>query len=179
MIELKTERLILRPFEESDLDVMAGLMADMDFMRFSLGVLSREKTAAFLEKVRARDRAGLPSQFALLLRARDQLIGYCGFFAQVVDDVEELEIGYRLRPDCWGQGLATEAARAVRDYGFNELKLARLISLIHPDNAASKRVAEKNGMIPEKETVFRGFPTIVYSISRWPDQASQQPGDAG
>ena len=164
MMELKTKRLILRPFGESDLDDMAALMANADFMRFSLGLFSREQTAAFLEKVRKRDQEGLPSQFAVVLRADQRLIGYCGFFAQIVDDVEEIEIGYRLHPDCWGQGLATEAARAVRDFGFGELKLPRLISLIHPDNVASKRVAEKNGMTPEKETVFRGFPTIVYSV---------------
>jgi ribosomal-protein-alanine N-acetyltransferase len=64
------------------------------------------------------------------------------------------------------QGLATEAARAVRDHAFDHLQLPRVISLIHPDNIASRRVAEKNGMTPEKETIFRGFPTIVFGISR-------------
>jgi len=179
MLTMNTPRLLLRPFGDDDLEEMAGLMANTDFMRFSLGIFSREQTAAFLEKVRKRDREGLPSQFAVVLRANERLIGYCGFFAQIVDGVEEIEIGYRLHPDFWGQGLATEAARAVRDFGFDELKLPRLISLIHPDNVASKRVAEKNGMTPEKETVFRGFPTIVYSISRGQQQATTKPDDAG
>ena len=171
MAVLQTPRLILRPFSEGDLDEMSVLMANADFMRFSLGVFSREQTAAFLEKVRARDREGLPSQFGVVFRAGGRLIGYCGFFSQIVDDVEELEIGYRIHPDYWGRGIATEAARAVRDHGFDDLKLPRLISLIHPENLPSKRVAEKNGMTPEKETVFRGFPTIVYSISRVQHQA--------
>jgi ribosomal-protein-alanine N-acetyltransferase len=179
MIVLQTPRLILRSFIDGDLDEMSALMANRDFMRFSLGVFSREQTAAFLEKVQARDGNGLPSQFALLSRPDERLIGYCGFFSQIVDDLEELEIGYRLHPDYWGQGLATEAARAVRDYGFDELKLPRLISLIHPENVASRRVAEKNGMTPEKETVFRGFPTIVFSISRAQHYATTEPGDAG
>jgi RimJ/RimL family protein N-acetyltransferase len=160
---LKTSRLLLRSFTGDDLDRMAELMADQDFMRFSLGAFSREQTAGFLEKVRARDRAGLPSQFAVIFAQNTRLIGYCGFFPQVVDEIEELEIGYRLDPAYWGCGIATEAARAVRDHGFDDLKLSRLISLIHPDNLASRRVAEKNGMTPEKETVFRGFPTIVFS----------------
>ena len=142
---------------------MAALMADKDFMLFSLGVFSREQTAGFLDRVRARDREGLPSQFGVVVREEDRLVGYCGFFPQIVDGIEELEIGYRLDPAYWGRGLATEAARAVRAYGFGDLKLPRLISLIHPDNHASRRVAEKNGMTPEKETVFRGFPTIVFS----------------
>jgi ribosomal-protein-alanine N-acetyltransferase len=166
MIVLQTPRLILRSFSDGDLDEMSALMANAAFMRFSLGVFSREQTAGFLEKVRARDRDGLPSQFGVVFRHDNRLIGYCGFFLQIVDDVEELEIGYRIHPDYWGQGIATEAARAVRDHGFDHLKLPRLISLIHPANLASRRVAEKNGMTPEKETVFRGFPTIVFSISQ-------------
>lgn len=160
---LETPRLLLRSFVEEDLDRMAVLMADKDFMRFSLGAYSREQTAGFLEKVRRRDRDGLPSQFAVIFREDARLVGYCGFFSQIVDQVEELEIGYRLDPAYWRRGIATEAARAVRDHGFDDLGLTRLISLIHPDNLPSRRVAEKNGMTPEKETVFRGFPTIVFS----------------
>jgi [ribosomal protein S5]-alanine N-acetyltransferase len=166
MMILETPRLLLRPFAESDLDDLSVLMANADFMRFSLGVFSREQTAGFLEKVRERDRAGLPSQFALILRSNLRLIGYCGFFLQTVDGAEELEIAYRLDPPSWGQGLATEAACAVRDHAFADLQLPHVISLIHPDNIASRRVAEKNGMTPEKETIFRGFPTIVFGMSR-------------
>jgi [ribosomal protein S5]-alanine N-acetyltransferase len=140
---LQTPRLNLRPFSDDDLDGLADLMANADFMRFSLGVFSREQTAGFLEKVRGRDREGLPSQFALVFGPDQKLIGYCGFFLQTVDDMEELEIAYRLDPSYWGQGLATEAARAVRDHAFDDLQLSRVISLIHPDNIASRRVAEK------------------------------------
>jgi len=178
MLILQTPRLRLRSFTEHDVDEMATLMANKGFMRFSLGVFSREQTGAFLEKVRTRDRHGLPSQFGVVFRANERLIGYCGFFAQIVDEVEELEIAYRIDPEYWGQGIATEAARAVRDYGFDEFKLTRLISLIHPENAPSKRVAEKNGLKPEKGTVFRGFPTIVYSISQGEYQAMPKLDDA-
>jgi RimJ/RimL family protein N-acetyltransferase len=65
-----------------------------------------------------------------------------------------------------GWGLATEAARAVWDHAFPDLKLPQVISLIHPDNKASRRVAEKNGMKGEKKRVFRGFPTLVFAINR-------------
>jgi len=112
------------------------------------------------------ERRGLPSQFAIIHLADNRLIGYCGFFHQEVDGTEEIEIGYRLDPDYWSGGLATEAARAVRDHAFRDLKLQRVISLIHPDNAPSRRVAEKIGMNLEKKTVFRGFPTLVFAITR-------------
>jgi ribosomal-protein-alanine N-acetyltransferase len=169
---LQTPRLNLRKFTEQDLDPLAALMSNPDFMRFSLGVFSREKTAAFLEKILADDRDGGPSPFAVIVRAENKLIGYCGLFRQNVDDAQEIEIGYRLDPSYWGKGIATEAARAVRDHAFQDLGLEHVISLIHPDNIASRRFAEKNGMNPEKEIVFRGFPTIVFGVSRTKDKAS-------
>ncbi len=163
---LQTARLILRSFQPQDLDLLAELMANPEFMRFSLGVYSREQTAAFLDKVLFWQSSGLPSQFAVISPADDRLIGYCGFFHQHVDETNEIEIGYRLHPDYWNRGLATEAVQAVRNHAFRDLKLSRVISLIHPDNIPSRRVAEKNGMKVERETVFRGFPTLVFSITR-------------
>jgi ribosomal-protein-alanine N-acetyltransferase len=161
--------LTLRHFEAEDLDELATLMANPGFMRFSSGVFDREQTRRFLfERVIAPARAGLPSQFAVVRRGEDRLLGYCGFFRQEVDGRKEIEIGYRLHPDYWNHGLATEAARAVRAYAFDVLKLGRVISLIHPEDLASRRVTEKNGMVLEKETTFRGFPVLVF--------VAQQPG---
>ena len=74
----------------------------------------------------------------------------------------EVEIGYRLDSAFWNGGLTSEAARAVRDHGFRELKLEYVISLIHPENLASRRVAENTEMTMERETTFRGFPTFVF-----------------
>ena len=98
-------------------------------------------------------------------RGKDAILGYCGFFHHP-EVLEDVEIGYRLHPDYWNRGLITEAAQAVRDHGFRDWKLSRVISLIHPENIPSRRVAEKNGMKVEKEITFRGFPTLVYAITR-------------
>ena len=164
---LETARLILRPFRKEDVDRMAQLFANPDFMRFSLGVFTeRKQTVAFVEKVIRWDRAGIPSQFAVFPRAEDAIIGYCGFFYHPENGIEDIEIGYRLDPAYWNRGLATEAAQAVRDHGFRDWKLSRVISLIHPENIPSRRVAKKNGMKIEKEITFRGFPTLVFAITR-------------
>ena len=165
-MELQTPRLILRSFREEDVDAMAQLFANPDFMRFSLGVFTeRKQTVAFIEKVIGWDRAGIPSQFAVVPRAEDAVIGYCGFHHHP-EVPGEVEIGYRLHPDYWNRGFITEAARAVCDHAFADLKLPRVISLIHPENLTSRRVAEKNGMKVEKEIMFRGFPTLLYATTR-------------
>jgi RimJ/RimL family protein N-acetyltransferase len=173
MAVLETSRLVLRPFAEEDVDLLAELMANRDFMRFSLGPYTLEQTQTVLDKILSWNRARLPSQFAIIMRSNDTLIGYCGFFHQQVDETNEIEIGYRLHPDYWNQGLATEAATAVRDHAFGDLKLPRVISLIHPDNVASRRVAEKIGMRFERRTVFKGFPTLVFAIKQswWIEQS--------
>jgi ribosomal-protein-alanine N-acetyltransferase len=166
-MELQTDRLTLRSFRQEDVDAMAQLFANPDFMRFSLGVFTeRKQTVAFIEKVMGWDHAGIPSQFVAIPRGEDAIIGYCGFFYHPDHGMDDIEIGYRLNPKYWNRGFATEAARAVRDHGFRDWKLSRVISLVHPENVPSRRVAEKNGMKVEKEIMFRGFPTLVYAITR-------------
>lgn len=84
---------------------------------------------------------------------------------QCLDGKEEVEIGYLFPRRFWRRRLATEAARACRDYGFEELGCAWLISLIDPANQASRRVAGKIGMSLERETQKWGKTVCVYSIS--------------
>ena len=94
------------------------------------------------------------------------MLGWCGFYHQHIDGMDEIEIGYRMHPDYWNQGLTTEAAGVVRDHAFRDLKLPRVISLIHPENIPSWRVAEKIGMRPEKQTIYRGYLTNVFTLAR-------------
>jgi len=162
---LETLRLILRPFREEDGDRLAELMANPDFMRFSLGPYTRQRTQDVLNKFLSWEKAGLPSPFAVVLREKTEVLGYCGFLHHP-EVPGEVEIGYRLDPAYWNRGLITEAAQAVRDHGFQDWDLPRVISLIHPENTPSRRVAEKNGMKIEKEITFRGFPTLVFAITR-------------
>jgi RimJ/RimL family protein N-acetyltransferase len=116
MAILETSRLTLRPFRKDDVDLLSELMANQDFMRFSLGVYTREQTQTVLEKFLSWNRAGRPSPFAVVGRSNSALIGYCGFLHWHLDGTDEIEIGYRLHPDYWNKGIATEAATAVRDH---------------------------------------------------------------
>ncbi len=162
---LETARLRLRDFCEDDLDAFAELWTREGFTRFSGGgTQSRVEVAAMLERILVRTRAGAPALLAVELRDAGRLLGYCGFLLQTVDEQEEIEIAHRLDPQVWGQGIATEAAGAVRDHAFGTLGLRHVISLIHPENIASRRVVEKIGMQFRKETVLRGFPAQIFEL---------------
>jgi RimJ/RimL family protein N-acetyltransferase len=104
--------------------------------------------------------------WALDLKATGEMIGDCGITLQEVDGELVPEIGYHLRRDMWGQGFASEAARACREYGFERLKAEFLISLIRPENLPSRRVAQRNGMEAWKQAMRVGLVHDVYRVTR-------------
>ena len=81
-----------------------------------------------------------------------------------LDDASETEIGWHTRKDVWNQGVATEAATATLELAFERFAIDRLVAIIHPDHAASRRVAENIGMHPEKTTVIDNYPCTIYAI---------------
>jgi len=159
-------RLFLRPFEDRDLDDMHEVMGNREVMRFSLsGPKSKEETALFISQCRRHFSERGYGLLAVVHTKEDRVIGYCGFYRQEIDGREELEIGYRLNPKYWGQGIASEAAAIIRDMGFICLGRERLISIIEPENKASIGVARKIGMAFERDYLFRGHrPVHIYSI---------------
>lgn len=102
--------------------------------------------------------------FAVILKSNGALIGDCGLEHMVLAGKQEIELGYDFRSDYWQQGLATEAATAVRNYAFGKLHLPRLTSLIRVGNSASKRVSEKIGMRLVAEITRSGVPYWLYAI---------------
>ena len=163
---IETSRLALRKFSPEDIDALAKVLSDPETMRFYPAPLDHAAVAAWIDRNRLRyEKDGL-GLWAMILKSSGELIGDCGLIRQFVDETNVVEIGYHVRRDLWGKGLATEAAQACRDYGFANLTEDRLISLIRPENLPSRRVAEKNGMTLTKEVQWRGFPHVLYSISR-------------
>jgi ribosomal-protein-alanine N-acetyltransferase len=161
---LETARLILREFVPEDADALALVISDPETMRFYPAPYTGTQVDDWIERNRRRyqnDGAGL---WAMVLKSTGEMIGDCGLTRQQVEGEVLYEIGYHLRRDLWGQGLATEAAIACREWGFARLPVDRLISLIRTENEPSRRVAERNGMTIWKEIAWRGFPHYVYSV---------------
>jgi RimJ/RimL family protein N-acetyltransferase len=165
----ETSRLILREFRPDDVDALALTLSDVETMRFYPAPFDRAAVQDWIFHNRVRYQKDGHGLWAMLLKSSGQLIGDCGLTVQEVDGTNEIEIGYHVRRDLWGRGLATEAARSCRDLGFARLPVERLISLIRPENLQSRRVAEKNGMTIWKEAIRLNLPHIVYAIRR--DQA--------
>ncbi|MEL6468166.1 MAG: GNAT family N-acetyltransferase [Cyanobacteria bacterium J06623_4] len=161
---LETERLTFRELALNDLDDLLKVFSDPEAMEFYSKPHDHPMTQAWIERNIQRYTQHGFGLWALILKENGELIGDCGLVLQDVDGIEEVEIGYYVRRDLWGQGLATEAAQACRDYGFHQLGFDRLISLINPANAASRRVAEKNGTSLIKEIQWREKPTCIYVV---------------
>jgi RimJ/RimL family protein N-acetyltransferase len=163
---LETQRLLLRELLPDDAESLAHILSDPETMRFYPAPYDRQGVNDWIDRNRRRYAEYGVSLWALLLRTSGELVGDCGIIPQQVDGELLYEIGYHLRRDFWHQGLATEAAIACRNWGFAHLPVDRMISLIRPANVPSRRVAERNGMTIWKEVEWRGFPHIVYSITR-------------
>jgi [ribosomal protein S5]-alanine N-acetyltransferase len=163
---LETQRLVLREFQFEDLDALATILCDRETMRYYPVSFDRAAVADWIQRNRTRYANDGHGLWAMILKSTRELIGDCGLVTQSVDGVDEIEIGYHVRRDLWNQGYASEAARACRDYGFANLKVDRLLSLIRPENLASRRVAEKNGMTIWKEVTKVDLLHYVYAIKR-------------
>jgi ribosomal-protein-alanine N-acetyltransferase len=166
---LQTQRLSLREFVPEDIDALAAVLSDPETMRYYPAPFDRAGVADWIQRNRIRYANDGHGLWAMILNSSGELIGDCGLVRQSVDGVDEIEIAYHVRRDLWRQGYATEAARACRDHGFSTLTVDELISLIRPENLASRRVAEKNGMTIWKEVTRANLLHYVYAIKR--DQA--------
>jgi [ribosomal protein S5]-alanine N-acetyltransferase len=166
MVVLETSRLILRQFVREDLDNLSFIFSDPKVMYFSAnGVRTKAETETWIENTIASYQTEGFGLYAAIDRKQSRLIGYCGLIVWSIDGFREIEIGYRFTPSYWGKGLATEAAIAVRDYGFEKLGFSSLITIIQPENHRSIRVAEKLGMKYEKNFIFMNLRVNLYRIN--------------
>jgi ribosomal-protein-alanine N-acetyltransferase len=161
-----TERLWLRHLYPADLDAMHAYLGDSKTMVHYPTPFSREFVMQWIEQNQERYAKYGYGLFGVVLRGTGELIGDCGLVWQELDGREELEVGYHFHRDYWGKGYAPEAAKACIDFAFANAGADRVISLIRPENLASRRVAEKNGLRVVRQVMWKGLPHDVWSISR-------------
>lgn len=161
---LETSRLSLRYFTIRDKNSLIPILGDPKVMEFSIiGVHDSKQIRQFIEQRLLSYLEPGFGLYAIIHKQQDKLIGYCGFFVQQVNEYPEIEIGYRLAQQYWGQGLATEAARAVLAYGKQKYQFKRFACLIEPANTRSIGVAKKLGMKLEKKIIYHGLDVDMYS----------------
>jgi RimJ/RimL family protein N-acetyltransferase len=160
---LTTRRLVIREFADGDLDSYAAMLGDPETMRYYPRPYSRDEARGFIERNAARYLANGFGVWVLEDRETGAFVGDCGLTVQLVEGIADVEIMWHVVKERWRQGIATEAATAVRDHAFGDLALRRLIALVRPVNVPSRGVAEKLGMTVEREAIYADLPHLVYA----------------
>jgi len=175
----KTNKYLLDGQESSRLLFRKALASDASvwFEYFKNPITSRFWSAAseppnvlcdkWYEKQFYRYENGLGGLNALIDKDSGKLLGHCGLIMQTVDDIEELEIGYHLLPEFWGNGYAIEAAKKCKNYAFENNLTGSLISIISLRNKPSQKVAIKNGMWIDKTSQFANNEVNIFRINKY------------
>lgn len=167
-IILETPRLLLRHQVHSDLGDLWALYCNPNITKY---IPDAPRTLEEAKEELEWHMHGHPEHpelglWATIHKETGRFIGRCGLLPWKIDGQHEVEVAYTIAQQYWGQGLGTEAARGIQQYGFDILNLSRLICLIDSENTASQRVAEKIGMTFEKEGSDNTGPFLVYSINK-------------
>jgi [ribosomal protein S5]-alanine N-acetyltransferase len=147
---IETERLRLHRFHVDDAPGFFALNADVEVVRYTgdTTFASVEEAEALIRGYANYERDGF-GRWSVYQRETGEYLGFCGLSYR--PQLDEVDVGFRLQRRFWGQGYATEAARASLRHGFDALDLARIVGRAREDNAASHRVLQKLGMRFEKE----------------------------
>jgi RimJ/RimL family protein N-acetyltransferase len=170
---LETERLLLRGWRASDVEAAAPFFADENLTRYIGGGSPREDVWRRISSIAGHWVLRGHGLWALERKQDGKLIGWCGLLSP--EGWPEPELGWSLFGEAHGQGFATEAALRARSHAYETLGWTTLISLIHPDNAPSIRVAQRLGASRESDFVIRGTQVGIY---RHPSADAVRKGEA-
>jgi RimJ/RimL family protein N-acetyltransferase len=172
-VVLETPRLWLRRTRADDVDAMLAVFGDPLAMKYFPAPWTRAQVVDGIERRLQREREDGFSLWTVVRKDTSDSIGDCGLMRQVLAEGPEVEVAYHFRRDQWGNGYATEAARACMKHGFENFGLQRLISLILPANVPSRRVAERNGLKVVRETIWADLLHLVYGMTQEEWQAAK------
>lgn len=168
-MKIETERLLLREMNQEDYLALCKILQDKNVMYAYDGPFSDEEVQQWLDNQKERYRRNEFGLLALVLKETNEMIGQCGLTWQEYKSEQVLEIGYLLRKEFWGNGYATEAAKACKEYAFQTLKVNEVFSIIRDTNSASQQVAIRNGMKVKDTFVkhYRGIdmPHLLFSVT--------------
>jgi RimJ/RimL family protein N-acetyltransferase len=154
---IETDRLILRPFTLADIEPSYIMNLDSEVSKYTGdgGIVSKEEIERRItEDVLGDYEKHGYGRLAVQLKNGDSFIGFAGL--KYLPDLDEIDLGYRLTKENWGKGLATEACKAIINFGFHTLKINRMVALVLPGNKASIHVLKKVGFTFEKEIIEDG-----------------------
>lgn len=162
---LETERLLLRKFEDGDVDGIFDMRRDPEVMRFISDVQTeREESEAWMTRISSLWQSEGIGYCALVEKSTSEVAGWCGLWK--IPETKEIEVGYAVAKRKWGNGYATEAAAAMVGHGFGSLGLDRIVAVAFPENEASIKVMRKLGMEYVMTGEFYGKELVQYAISR-------------
>lgn len=164
---LETERLRTRFLTPDDIEIWGEFFTDQEAIAFfPMAVYNTYEESAryWIERQLTRYAEQRYGMQALIDNQRKAFVGMCGLMTQTVDDTVELEVGYHVLKKYWGQGYAPEAAKLFIHYAFAHDLSDSVVSIIDVGNLNSQRVAEKNGLIREKQTRYDGLDVYLYRI---------------
>lgn len=164
--KIVTKRLILRGYEEDDLDAFTDMYGNPDVMRYigSGQTSNRSESWRLMAVMLGHWHLRGYGSWAVEERTSGAMIGRVGCWHP--EGWPGFEIGWMIRREFWGKGFATEASSVAMEFAFEELEQPHVISIIQPENAASRRVAEKLGEKLEGTAEVLGKECVVYGISR-------------
>ena len=158
---LSSERIILRGWQDSDFHPYTTLVSDPVMMRFiGGGAISYKEARKEFDGMREQWINRKIGIFVIADKTSDELLGFTGLFESPL--IDEPELSWSLSAKNHGKGYASEAAVLARNWAYREHNIGPLMSLVHPDNISSKRVAERLGASVESHSTWMGQPRLVY-----------------
>ncbi len=164
---LVTERLYTRFLTLDDIEPWTSFFEDPECIQYFPWIgndSAKERSKQWIERQFARHKEKRYGLQALIRKDTNEFIGQCGLLMQDVNGTFELEVGYHIFKKHWGNGYAPEAAKLFFDYGFKNEQAESIISIIHIDNLKSQRVAEKNGLVREKQIKWVDMDVYIYRM---------------
>ncbi len=166
LLTIETPRLLLRPFELKDIEPAYQMNLDPAVSQYTGdgGVVNKKEIERrIIHDVMGDYKKHGFGRLAIEWKENQEFIGFTGL--KYLEDLNEVDLGYRLRSKYWGQGIATEAGKASLELGFSTLSLKRIIAIILPTNTKSQRVLEKLGMLFFENRLEEGESIKLFEIT--------------